>query len=303
MVKVTIIIPTFRRSQFIRCSIDSALHQENIEPEIIVVDDNGEGDKYQIENKQKLADYIENNKIIYISHDCNKNGSAARNTGIQNSTGDFIAFLDDDDWFDKNKLFEQVTLMENESTDACLCGFIRVYEKYKTKVNIPEFKEDFRTQLLAFDIDTCAGSSLVIRKSLVEKVGLFDITFNRFQDLEYLYRIAKITKISVVNTALVYIFMHSGNLIHRPAKNIMTYHMQYLKKFQKDIEELDKKSKVDIIDKHYIEISKGFIKEKKLYKGLLWILKTTNPLKSICIIIKHSLKYLLLRRKRNLTHG
>ena len=94
---VSVIIPTYKRSKSLNRAIDSVLSQTYPNIEIIVVDDNGKGSKYQIETEKSLENYIKTDKIKYITHDVNRNGSAARNTGFKHSMGEYINFLDDGD--------------------------------------------------------------------------------------------------------------------------------------------------------------------------------------------------------------
>lgn len=301
MIKVSVVIPTYRRSKFIKRAIDSVIQQENVETEIIVVDDNGRGSKYQIENEEVLSDYINSKRIIYVAHDINKNGSAARNTGIKNASGDFISFLDDDDWFEPRKLYNQILLMEEEKTDACLCGFIRVYKNGNMPTSIPYFDDSWKKRLLAFNIDTCAGSCLTIRRGLIDKVGLFDTSFIRHQDIEFLYRISKYTNISVVKESLVNIFMHIENTRTKSGKNIETYRLHFIDTFKDDILRMKIADKKFVIDKHYKEIAKAYIKNKDIFNALKWIFKTSNPFYVVWDIYKDSMKYVSKKKIANTT--
>ena len=110
---VSIIMPTYKGTDNICIAIDAALRQTYDNIEIIVVDDNGEGTENQIETEKLLQKYIKDNKIRYIRHKKNINGSAARNTGMKVSSGKYISFLDDDDdVLMPEKIEKQVRLFE-----------------------------------------------------------------------------------------------------------------------------------------------------------------------------------------------
>lgn len=301
MKKVSVVIPTYRRSKFIKRAIDSVIQQENIETEIIVVDDNGRGSKYQIENEEVLSEYINSKRIIYIPHEINKNGSAARNTGIKKASGDFISFLDDDDWFEPSKLHEQILLMEEEKTDACLCEFARIYKNDVVPTSMPYFDDSWKKRLLAFNIDTCAGSCLIIRKGLIDKVGLFDTSFIRHQDLEFLYRISKYTNISIVKKSNVNIFMHVENMRIKSAKNLETYRLHFITTFKDDISNMGVSDRIFIMDKHFKEIAKAYLKNKDIFSALKWIFKTSNPLYVGWAIYKDSIRYISQKKIANTT--
>lgn len=299
MIDVSIIIPTYKRQDYIRRAIDSALQQVNVSSEVIVVDDNGLGSVYQQNNFRELHNYIKSNKIIYIAHDKNKNGSAARNTGIRRATGNYIAFLDDDDTFEPSKLSKQIKLMEMEASSACLSSFIRVYGTKCKKTKTPDVANGFDVKLLAVDIDTCAGSCLIIRREIIEKIGFFDVSFKRFQDIEYLYRVLRQTKISIADSALSFIYMHQENTKKRAAREIESHHIHFLNKFKKEIDKQSKKNKKYIFNQHNLKIAKAYLKEQRYLKCIKYLFSTTNPIKFSLILAIDLLRYLLNNRFKN----
>ena len=115
MKKVSVIIPTYKGSDNLIRAIKSVLNQTYKNIEIIVVDDNDENSIFRKENEERLKSFIDDNKIIYLKHKCNKNGAAARNTGLRKSSGAYITFLDDDDYFLYNK-----KVIENLYSKGCV---------------------------------------------------------------------------------------------------------------------------------------------------------------------------------------
>jgi glycosyltransferase involved in cell wall biosynthesis len=103
--RVSVIIPTFNRAQFVTEAIDSVLSQSYKDYEIIVVDDGSTDD-----TKGTLKRYGEKIKYIYQK---NSGVSAARNTGINEAKGVWVAFLDSDDEWIKNYLSVQVEQIRN----------------------------------------------------------------------------------------------------------------------------------------------------------------------------------------------
>ena len=97
MPKISVIITTYGGSKKIRRAIKSVQHQGFKDYEIIVVDDNDPGSDSRTITESILEEFVNSNSIIYIKHDKNLNGSAARNTGISMAKGAIIGFLDDDD--------------------------------------------------------------------------------------------------------------------------------------------------------------------------------------------------------------
>lgn len=113
---VSIVIPTFnRKSEFINRSIQSVLKQTYQNFEIIIVDDNQNTDIANDINH--LVSEYNDSRIIYIKNKENIGGAKSRNKGIRLSKGDYITFLDDDDFYFKDKLEEQVKFLKNSDFD------------------------------------------------------------------------------------------------------------------------------------------------------------------------------------------
>lgn len=116
MTRVSVIIPTFNRAHLIGRAIDSVLVQTYQNLEIIVVDD-GSTDN----TREKLVAY--GDKITYV-YQKNAGAAAARNLGLATASGDFINFLDSDDWFFAEKLACQVAHMDTHpECDIVLCAW------------------------------------------------------------------------------------------------------------------------------------------------------------------------------------
>lgn len=104
---VSVIIPTYNRANLILQAVKSVLNQTYKNFEIIIVDD-GSSD-----NTEDVINVIHDNRIRYIKHAINKGASAARNTGIREAKGKYIAFQDSDDHWLPDKLEKQVKRIEN----------------------------------------------------------------------------------------------------------------------------------------------------------------------------------------------
>lgn len=119
MKKVSCIIPSYKRSDMVIRAIDSVLRQTYKNIEVCVVDDNIPGDEYSCELKHKLEKYQNDSRVKYITQQKHINGAVARNVGIKEATGEFIAFLDDDDEWLPEKLERQMEIIDfNPSVDA-----------------------------------------------------------------------------------------------------------------------------------------------------------------------------------------
>ena len=116
--KVSVITPTYKRSEYLGEAIESVLHQTYQNLEIIVVDDNGEDSPYREKTRAFMEKYAEDARVQYVMLPNNVGGAMARNAGIERATGDYIAFLDDDDLYLPAKLEVQVRQMEENGWDC-----------------------------------------------------------------------------------------------------------------------------------------------------------------------------------------
>ena len=116
---VSIIIPTFKRSEKLANAIESIRRQTYQNYEIIIVDDNDPKTEDRKNTEKFMKQYKDDKKIRYIKMPKNGGGAAARNYGIKNAYGDFIAFLDDDDVYLEEKIEVQLKFMLYNNLDAC----------------------------------------------------------------------------------------------------------------------------------------------------------------------------------------
>ncbi len=184
--KVSVIIPAYNADRFVKEAVASALAQTYKKIEVIVIDDGSTDNTRAI-----LQPYLETDKIKYI-HQSNKGLAAARNTGIKNSSGEYIALLDADDIFLPLKIEKQIDYFEKHpECDICYCDLYHFWDDEPEKL----FKLNYRyysgdevlPNLLKKDF--IAPLTMVIRKSVFEKFGGFDENFRRSEDLEFLFRV------------------------------------------------------------------------------------------------------------------
>lgn len=266
---VSVIIPTYSRTKYIKRAIDSVLNQTYKNIEIIVVDDNGDGSKYQNKMKEIMSEYSKFENIKYIRHKINLNGSAARNTGIKNSNGDYICFLDDDDYYLKDRIMKSVDLLEkNNEYDGIYTNVARI--KNNNIVGIVETKGNgvFLKEILSQKGLLGTGSNLFFTKKSIKETGKFDESFFRHQDLEYMARFFERYKIMECREILVVKCQDDRNNELNICNSINTRE-QFLKKFKYLIDQS--------VDKDYIYFSNYFSlainclyqKKYKLYYNMI----------------------------------
>lgn len=184
---VSVIITTYGDCSTLKRAVDSVLSQSYSNIEVIVVDDNGDSSPDRIATEAVMCRYCEDCRVIYLKHHSNLNGSAARNTGIRQASGDYISFLDNDDVMLRCRLSHAVETLEKCCADACFCDVLLQVEGFFSKVVTSS--NDLSWKDLLFDSGCMGtGSNLFLRHSAVLENGLFDVSFKRNQDIEYMLR-------------------------------------------------------------------------------------------------------------------
>jgi teichuronic acid biosynthesis glycosyltransferase TuaG len=156
---ISVIIPVYNGKLYIEQAIKSVINQ-TIKTEIIIIDDASEDGTELI-----LKPYINDNKIIYIRNDTNLGVAKSRNNGVSMAKGTYIAFLDSDDWWHKNKLKLQLELMGKTNAPLCYTGRELCTEDGTSLNQYIEVPEKITyNQLLYTNIIAC--SSVVVRRDI-----------------------------------------------------------------------------------------------------------------------------------------
>ena len=209
MAKVSIIIITHNRATFLLQAVGSVLRQTFTDFEVIIVDDASE------DNTAQVVDGLRDKRIRYIQHEVNKGEAGARNTGVLNSTGEYVAFLDDDDEWFPGKLRMQVDMLENcpPETGGVYTG-IQFTEKTSGKALKSKVRDERGNIYLALSAGNVIGtpSSILLRKACFDRVGLFDEGVGYPVDYDMWIRIAKEFHFEVIAKPMVKYGIHDKNL-------------------------------------------------------------------------------------------
>ncbi|NQT75930.1 MAG: glycosyltransferase [Candidatus Omnitrophica bacterium] len=180
---VSIIIPTFNRAQFLKKAIGSVLSQAYSAIELIVVDDGSQDDTPAVVSRYA-------GRLKYLRQE-NKGVSAARNLGIKNSSGGFIAFLDSDDWWDRDKLAVQLAKMR-QSPDYIVSHTQETWYKNGRLLNQKEKHRKHHGYIFDKCLAMCcvSMSTAIVRRGLFDSVGLFDEDLPCCEDYDFWLRVS-----------------------------------------------------------------------------------------------------------------
>jgi glycosyltransferase involved in cell wall biosynthesis len=190
---VSVIIPSYNRAQKASRAVSSVLDQSFKDLEIIVIDDGSTDDT--IDMLEQFRD-----RITLIKHPENRGVSAARNSGINASRSPLIAFLDSDDYWMPEKLETQVRYLR-ENTDAVICQTEEIWIRNGVRVN--PWKKHIKPSGDIFEqsLKLClvSPSAVMIRRSLLDEVGLFDEAFPVCEDYDLWLRISWKYPVHLIN--------------------------------------------------------------------------------------------------------
>jgi len=197
MAAVSVVIPTFNRAQKVVRAISSVLSQTFADVEIIVVDDGStDGTKKEVEQFDDL--------VIYVAHSSNLGVSAARNTGIKGSGAPLIAFLDSDDHWLPEKLAVQVCFFD-EHPEAVACQTEELWIRNGRRVNPMKKHLKLSGDIFEPSLKLClvSPSAVMLKRSLLDEVGLFDEDLPVCEDYDLWLRISCRYPIHLIKEALV----------------------------------------------------------------------------------------------------
>ena len=215
--KVSIVTPLFNSSPYIEKTLDSVLAQTEGNWESILVDD-GSTDN----TPQKIEPYLKDRRFAYIRQD-NKGIAGARNTGIRAAVGEWVCLLDHDDRWMPTKLERQLAFASEQKLD--LLGTDAVVIKADTRTlysrtRFSNFLEKLRGSLDDASIDLfelliqgnfLCSSSVMIRKSFFDRLGLLDEAAAPADDYEMWLRCMPEAKIGFLDEPLIEYHLHEHN--------------------------------------------------------------------------------------------
>lgn len=227
---VSIVIPTYNRGNILPVAIDSVLKQTHSNWELILIDD-GSTDN----SRKVIQPYLTDERITYYFQD-NSGVSAARNKGIDLANGQYIIFLDSDDYFDK-ELLENVNREISTNPDIVCWEVIKIIDTKKKLWKARELGGMYNNIRATF-----LAGSICYKKNILIRHGGFDPKINFGENYELGQRISRKEglKIKLINKPLLYNLVKTEGRTSNSIKNRLT---SYIYLYKKHREKYDKNSK------------------------------------------------------------
>ena len=223
---ISVVVPLYNRADLIVDTLDSVLQQSYRPLEIVVVDD-GSKDNSQA-RVQDWAGLLQDNEVqVKLVSQENAGANAARNRGVEESQGKYIAFLDSDDCWLPDKLSKQLAAFAaNEDVGGVYCGLRNVdLETGEKEPLMPRTypQGNIIREMLIHDV-TAPTSCWMVRKSAILSVGLFDVTLPARQDWDMWIRLSAHYRIACVPDVLVEMGNHPGERVRSDGNREISAH-------------------------------------------------------------------------------
>lgn len=240
MVKISIVIPIYNAEDHLQRCVDSVLNQTEKNIEIILVDDGSKDNSIEI-----CKNYLNQDKRVQLIHQENSGVSAARNRGIEQACGEYIGFIDSDDWIEPN-MYECLLREANQaSADIVICDARTVYEDGKIQADtITQLsgnqilqKSEFTPSLL---LEMAGSACRCIYKNhryndklQKQKTILFPLGVKFSEDRIFnLYAFGQANKICYIKKAFYNRYMNEKSTVHR-------FHQDYFEACKKSMDGIE----------------------------------------------------------------
>jgi glycosyltransferase involved in cell wall biosynthesis len=281
---VSVVIPSYNQAHFLGRALQSLIDQTYQYWEAIIVDNHSDDESI------KVASQFEDNRIRVFSIHNHGVIAASRNLGVSKAKGNWIAFLDSDDWWTKDKLQICVEVMNN-NIDLIYHDLTIVREKKsifeRDKIRTRQLQKPVFTDLLTNN-NAISNSSVVVRKELIDKVGglLENKEMIGAEDYNAWLRIAKLTDNFLYIPKYLGFYQIHGSGISR--KDMSECYGAAIADFENDLTEVQRNNinatLIYIRGKHLFMNKKYNSTLNELSRNLLMGSKSIR-LKSICIMV------------------
>lgn len=205
---ISIILSTYNGSKYIKESIESVLKQTYTNFEFIIINDCSTDNVGDLILSYKKND----NRIIYIKNEKNLKLTSSLNKGLKKVKWKYIARIDDDDIWLKEKLEKQVNFMENNSDyGVCWTQRIDIDENWKELITHKKIIKNTEIKKIMLFWSQFSHSSILIRKKAIDELWWYNIKYNYIEDYELWLRIwTKYKLYNIPEKLLIYRFLYSS---------------------------------------------------------------------------------------------
>lgn len=221
---ISVIVPVYNVEEYIEKCLDSIINQTYKNLQIIIVDDGSP------DNSGKICDeYAKKDNRITVLHKENGGVSFARNIGLQNATGNWVTFVDSDDWIENDYIEQLLIIAKQDNADVVLCGYNRVNNTAGQEINATGGKDTFsQFEYLIKTLNPQTGFGFchmkLIKKDRIQNLK-FDENLVVGEDALFNMQLSKNIKNAVFYKKALYNYRNNSNSV------VKRYDDNYAKKY------------------------------------------------------------------------
>ena len=286
--QVTVVIPTFKRLNYLKQAIDSVCQQTWQDFVCIVINDYP-SDALAVE---QLITSFNDDRLRLINHEASGGGNAARNTGIKEAEGDIIAFLDDDDCWLPHKL--ECHLKRHQAQPEVGVVFSGMIKRWSDDL-IPDYfvrgrlpSEGVVAAMRGGTFCPLTTSAVSVRRKCFTECGLFDTKLASFQDWDMWYRLANQYEFDYIEDALLIFRQHLGDRTSKTKERRFLGLQQLVTKWHSDLADPQQFKAIFIKDTYVSSIYNSILRSSRKAALQDWytLLKLSNTTSDFSQLIK-----------------
>ncbi|MBR2786956.1 MAG: glycosyltransferase [Clostridia bacterium] len=255
---ISIVVPIYNVEEYLKRCVDTIINQTYKNLEIILVDDGAK------DNSGKICDeYINKDNRIKVIHKENGGLSDARNVGLENANGEYIAFIDSDDYISKDFIEKLYNLCIEKNAEIAQCSYQRVYDNKNSEENNTEIKTvtmDGNEAILK--LFASKNSEYTVAWNKLYKTSLFD-TGIRYpkgmlhEDEATTYKLFyKAKNIVVTNEELYYYYIRKNSITN---KKYTLQRLDFIKELEEQLEFFKTRNEENLYKETYYRYARGLI--------------------------------------------
>lgn len=203
----SVVIPVYNRERLVAATVESCLSQDHPLVEIILVDDGSTDGTPEI-CECLTAEPCHPGKTVRLARQENAGACVARNRGMEIATGEFLLFLDSDDFIPPQKLARQIDAMESAGSDCSICDFQTIDASGKP---LMLYRNDLPPAEFIMRLRSPSNSAIVMRRSSMPDSLKWNTSLKRGQDLDFMLRyLSGVRSFTYVPEPLYYYRLHDG---------------------------------------------------------------------------------------------
>jgi O-antigen biosynthesis protein len=231
---VSVVIPTFDRAHLLPRAVQSVLAQSYSNLEVIIVDDGS------TDATAETVGAIADPRVRYARHERNRGAAAARNTGIRESRGEFVAFLDSDDEWLPHKIASQMEAFRlSDLTDvgAVICGFTRVAEDGSHTDVVSYLRGNIFDEVLPYRGAQGIGSALLVSRAVIDAGIVFDERLPALEDRDLFLQVTRRFAVECVPRPLLRVYRSADEVhVSRNVENLWAAHRHIFQKLEPELQ-------------------------------------------------------------------